>query len=102
MSIDNKEKAYLAKEIARHKGTMDRINDIKFIGNGAHYVGDYLGWSIWVYVEGYRSRNPRKRIKYIYLQKDMEMFHISWILKLGERFLKKDITTFCERWYEES
>lgn len=92
----------VANEIIAHKGTMKLINDTEITGNGSHYVGDYLGWSIWVFVEGYHSMSPKKRTKYIYLtREDSEDYQISWTIRLGERFTKRDIRLFCLLRYED-
>lgn len=90
------------EEMLEAKGTMKLINDTELTDNGSHYVGDYLGWSIWVFVEGYHSMSPKKRTKYIYLtQGDSEDYQISWTIRLGERFVKDDIRFFCDLRYKD-
>lgn len=92
----------VANEMIAHKGTMKLINDTELVDNGSHYVGDYLGWSIWVFVEGYHSMRPRKQTKYIYLTRgDSEDYQISWRIRLGERFVKDDVRLFCDLRYED-
>lgn len=91
----------VANEIIAHKGTMKLINDTELVDNGSHYVGDYLGWGIWVYVEGYHAMNHKNRTKYIYIQKDSEDYPISWTIRLRERFVKEDIRLFCDLRYED-
>lgn len=90
------------EEMLEAKGTMKLINDTELTDNGSHYIGDYLGWSIWVFVEGYHSMSPKKRTKYIYLaQGDSEDYQISWTIRLGERFVKDDIRFFCDLRYKD-
>lgn len=91
--------AQLINEIVGHKGTIKLLNDTELVDNGSHYVGDYLGWGIWVFVENYHAMQPKNRTKYAYLTKDEREYPISWTLKLGERFKKRDITTFCAALY---
>lgn len=90
------------EEMLEAEGTMKLINDTELTDNGSHYVGDYLGWSIWVFAEGYHSMSPEKRTKYIYLtQRDSEDYQISWTIRLGERFVKDDIRFFCDLRYKD-
>lgn len=89
------------KKMLEAKGTMKLINDTDFTGNGSHYAGSYLGWSIWVFVEGYYSMSPKKRTKYIYLKEDGEDYQISQTIRLGERFVKDDIRLFCDLLYKD-
>lgn len=92
----------VANEIIAHKGTMKLINATELTDNGSHYVGDYLGWRIWVFVEGYHSMSPKRRTKYIYLtQGDSEDYPISWAIRIGERFVKDDVRRFCNLHYED-
>lgn len=95
----------VANEIIAHKGTMKLINDTELVDNGSHYVGDYLGWSMWVFVEGYHAMNVKNRTKYIYLTQNNDEegndYPISWTIRLGERFIKEDIRLFCNLRYED-
>lgn len=98
----NKRIAGIAEEIIGRKGIMKLINDTELTDNGSHYVDDYLGWSIWVFVEGYHSMSPKKRTKYIYIERgDNNDYQISWTVRLGERFVKDDIRFFCNLRYED-
>lgn len=85
----------IVNEILAHRGTMKLINDTELTDSGSHYVGDYLGWEIWVFVEGYYAMHPKNRTKYIFLKKDEKEYPISWSIKLGERFDDDDVKSFC-------
>lgn len=102
MKNDSEKKvAKVANEIIGHKGTMKLINDTELTDNGSHYVGDYLGWSMWVFVEGYHAMNVKNRTKYFVLSKDEESYPASWTIKLKEHFVKSDIKDYCEWYYKE-
>lgn len=96
--------AEIALEIIEHKGMMKLINDTELADNGSHYVGDYSGWSIWVFVEGYHSMSSKNRTKCIYLtQEDNEdeVYQISWTIRLRERFVKDDVKLYCILRYQD-
>lgn len=102
MNRENKRVTDIVSEIIGRKGIMKLINDTELTGNGSHYVGDHSGWSMWIFVEGYRSMSPKNRTKYIYLtQGEVEDYPISWTIRLGERFVKEDIRLFCNLRYED-
>lgn len=101
MSSGEVEIAQVARDLLAQKGIMKLINNTELTDNGSHYVGDYLGWGIWVFVEGYHAMSVKKRTKYVYLTKDEEEYPISWTIRLEERFVKDDIRLFCNLRYEE-
>lgn len=86
----------IIREMMTQKATMRFLNSAKGKRIGIHYIGDYLGLSIFVSIN--RRDYTRKKWKYLKVKDEKTGFdsQISWTIEANSRFKKSDILDFLD------